>query len=64
MDGCRRDTFIVISPYGTTKSPSAMTLLTVNFGGSMFPIDAIYWRMASFPFTVLSPTIVQTTSST
>src|SRR5262245_62210440 len=40
-----------------------MTLWTVNFGGSMGPIDAIHWRMASLPFTVVSPTIVQATSS-
>src|SRR5262249_13347959 len=40
-----------------------MMLSTVNFGGSMSPMAAIHWRMASFPLTVLSPTIVHSTSS-
>src|SRR5262249_19997858 len=40
-----------------------MTLWTVNWGGSMGPIDAIHWRMASLACTVVSPTMVHATSS-
>src|SRR2546422_7400755 len=55
--------FMVMSPYAVTKSPSAMTLWTVNWGASMGPMDAIHWRMASLPCTVVSPTMVHATSS-
>src|SRR5262245_24603459 len=34
-----------------------------QLGGSMGPIDAIHWRIASLPRTVVSPTMVQATSS-
>src|SRR4029453_6264611 len=54
---------MVMSPCAVTKSPSAMTLWTVNRGGSMDPIEAIHWRMASLPCTVVSPTMVHATSS-
>src|SRR5258705_8558678 len=51
-----------MSSYAVTKLLSALTLWTVNRGGSASHV-LIHSRIASLRFTVLSPTMVQVTSS-